>query len=184
LEKIVNSFLATMALLFLASSPFAQTRPERQVKFTSVYTNLKTECRSALTPKEEKESEEMGEDIPSLCRGYGGYQIFLGSHGAITQLQFRTKRDDEVQASETMLYSDPIYMRRVEWRLADGVPFAVIFRRDVYEENDDPMNAKKTGEVLRVIGLKDKRIDFEVDIKKTPNPNQEARRLADRAYAR
>lgn len=184
MKKIINSFLAASMLLFLAASALAQTEPVRKVRFSSAYTNLKTQCRSALTRKEEKESEEMGEDIPNLCRGYGGYEIFLGSHGAITQLQFRTKRDDEVRASETMLYSDPIYIRQVEWRLANGVPFAVIFRRDVYEENDDPMNAKKIGEVLRVIGLKDKRIDFEVEIKKTPNPNREARRLADEAYAR
>jgi len=171
-------------LLYLVASALAQTESGRKIKFSSAYTNLKTECRSALTPKEEKESEEMGEDIPSLCRGYGGYEIFLGSHGAITQLQVRTKRDDEVRVSETMLYSDPIYIRQVEWRLANGVPFAVIFRRDVYQENDDPAKAKKIGEVLRVIGLKDKRIDFEVDVKKTPNPNQEARRLADEAYTR
>lgn len=184
MKKIINGYLAASVLLFLSCSAFAQAGPKRKVKFTSVYTNLKTQCRSALTPKEEKESEEMGEDIPRLCRGYGGYQIYLGSHGAITQIQFLTKKDDEMRASETMLYSDPIYMRQVEWRLADGVPFAVIFRRDVYENNDDPMNAKKTGEVLRVIGLKDKRIDFEVDVKKTPNPNREARRLADESYAR
>jgi hypothetical protein len=70
----------------------------------------------------------------------------------------------------------------VEWRLADGVPFAVIFRRDVNDEPEDPSVRKKIGEVLRVVGLKDEKINFEVDVKKISNSNEEARRLADNAY--
>lgn len=182
---ITNALLLVLA----AGLGFAQTTPEgkRAVKFSSVYTDLKTQCGSAMTRKEEKAAEEAGQDIPSLCKGYGGYEIFLSSHGAITQLQVRVKTKKEVKevaATETMHISDAIHDRKVEWRLADGKPFAIIFRRDVNEAHEDPSNRKKIGEVLRVVGLKDESINFEVDVKATPNPNEEARRLADQAYAK
>ena len=183
MKKLV---INALSVLLAASLCFAQGTPEGEpaVKFSSVYTDLKTQCKSALTKKEEKESEERGEDTPMICKGYGGYEIFLSSHGAMTQFTVRLKTGEkEVAAQEVMYINDPIYTRKVEWRLADGVPFAVIYRRDVNEETEDVAIKNKIGEVLRVVGLKDKKIDFEVDVKKTPNPNEEARRLADRAYA-
>jgi hypothetical protein len=165
---------------------FAQATPQgKQVKFSSAYTDLKTRCKSALTKKEEKEAEKLGQDIPMVCGGYGGYEIFLASHGAMTQLAVRIKTGEEIKnvVQETLYIGDPVYTRKVEWRLANGVPFALIFRRDVNDEPEDPSVRKKIGEVLRVVGLKDEKINFEVDVKKSPNPNEEARRLADNAYA-
>lgn len=157
----------------------------KNVKFSSVYTDLKTQCRSALTKQQEREAERIGEDIPAVCKGYGGYEISLASHGTMTQFEVRIKSGNEFRSvvQETLFISDPIYTRKVEWRLADGVPFAVIFRRDINDEPEDPAMKKKIGEMLRVIGLKDDRIDFKVDVKNNPNPNEEARRLADNAYA-
>jgi hypothetical protein len=177
---IASSFLLVTCLTFAEATPPG----EGATKFSSLYTNLKTECRSALTKKEEKESERLGEDIPMVCKGYGGYEISLGSHGAMTLFEVRTKRGKEVKSvvQETLFIGDSIYTRKVEWRLADGVPFAVIYRRNVYTDDADPSEKKKIGEVLRVAGLKDEKIDFEVDVMKTPNPNEEARRLADKAY--
>lgn len=187
-EISLKKIIITVSALFLAGGlGFAQVTPEgkRKIKFSSVYTNLKTDCGSALTKKEEKEAEESGRDIPSLCKGYGGYEIFLSSDGSTTQLQVRITKGKEVQSvvQETMYIGDPIQTRKVEWRLADGVPFALIFRRDVNDEPEDPSVRKKVGEVLRVVGLKDEKINFEVDVKKSANPNEEARRLADNAYA-
>jgi hypothetical protein len=170
-----------VACLYLIPSAHAG----KSVKFSSVYTDLKTECRSALTKAEEKESERLGQDIPLVCKGYGGYEISLASHGAMTFLVVRKKtaKDDEKSPVQEMLFiSDPIYTRKVEWRLADGVPFAVIFRRDLYDDSD-PSEKKKIGEVLRVVGLKDERINYELNVKTSPYTNEEARRLADNAYA-
>jgi hypothetical protein len=184
LKKIIT---IALPLILIAGLSFAQATPggNGKVKFSSVYTNLKTECRSALTKAEEKESERIGEDIPYVCKGYGGYEISLASHGAMTFLSVQLKKgkegEDNTVASEMMHVNDGIYQRKVEWRLADGVPFAIIFRRDVQNDYADPSEAKKIGEALRVLGLKDKKIDFEVDAK-TPNANEEARRLADNAY--
>lgn len=179
---IVMSVFVVVGLCLTTDAPAGK----RAVKFSSVYTNLKTECRIAVTKQEEKEMEARGSDIPLVCKGYGGYDIFLASHGAMTQISVRKKKgreEEEYVVSETMHISDDIYMRKVEWRLADGVPFAVIFRRDVFDQNYDPGASKKIGEVLRVMGLTNKKIDFEVDVRKTPNSNEEARRLADTAYA-
>lgn len=185
MKKIVT---AALALFMAAALNQAQglSEGERTPQFTSVYTDLKRDCRSALTKKEEKEAEAIGDDIPMVCKGYGGYEIMLASHGTMTQLLVRTRKGGEVKdvVQETLYIGDPIYTRKVEWRLANGVPFAVIFRRDLMDEPDDPSMKKKIGEVLRVVGLKDERIDFEVDVKRSANPNEEARRLADNAYAK
>lgn len=181
---LINALLLCMS----AGLIFAQSTQQgkRKVNFSSVYTDLNTQCKSALTKAEEREAERIGDDIPMVCKGYGGYELLLASHGAMTQLQVRMKRGAEVESvvEETLHISDPIYGRKVEWRLADGVPFALIFRRDVNDEPDDPSMKKKIGEVLRVVGLKDKKIDFAVDVKKSANPNEEARRMADNAYDR
>jgi hypothetical protein len=184
LKKLIS--LNALLIFLAATLTFAHVEPERAraAKFSSVYTNLKTQCASALTKKEEKEAEAMGQDIPFICKGYGGYEIYLGSHGAFTQLRVERKTDKESVVTETLHISDPIYNQKVEWRLADGQPFAVIFRRDLNDEPDDPANVKKIGEALRVIGLKDKNIDFWVDVKKFANPNEEARKLADAAYTK
>jgi hypothetical protein len=181
-KTLINALLLCLA----AHLSFAQSLPQgkRNVKFSSLYTDLKTQCKSALTKEEEKEAERIGDDIPMVCKGYGGYEIYLASHGAMTQFQVRIKTGGEIKSvvEETLHISDPIYTRKVEWRLADGVPFAVIFRRGVNDEPEDSSMKKKIGEVLRVVGLKDEKIDFEVDVKKSANPNEEARRLADNAY--
>jgi hypothetical protein len=177
----------TILYLALAASLIQAQTAKPTVAFTSVYTNLKTECGSGLTPKEEKQAEAAGQDIPSVCKGYGGYEIFLASDGANAQFQVRTKSrkpEKDVAILEALYFGDGIGARKVEWRLADGKPFAVIFRIDLFGEADEQGARKKLGEQIRVVGLKNKRIDFKVDVKTTPNPNEEARRLADDGYAK
>jgi hypothetical protein len=76
--------------------------------------------------------------------------------------------------------------RKIEWRLANGKPFAVIFRIDKARREVDPAEMwrpeNKTGEYLLVNGLKGyEHIEFEVDAR-SPNANAQARDLADRAF--
>lgn len=175
-------------LLIAASLIQAQVASTKQpTTFTSVYSDLKTECGSGMTAKEEKAAEAAGQDLPAVCKGYGGYEIFITSDGANAQFQVRTKTrkaEKEVVVSEDLYVGDGIGTRKVEWRLADGKPFAVIFRTDVWGEADEQGARKKLGEQIRVVGLKNKAIDFKVDVKTTPNPNVEARRLADNGYTK
>jgi len=76
---------------------------------------------------------------------------------------------------------------RIEWRLANGKPFAVIFRIDKsksHQPEDIWSPENKSGESLVIKGLKGfEHIDFEVDAK-TPQANVKAREMADSAYVR
>lgn len=185
MKKFIITALSLFLLIGLTSVQGAREAGPA-VKFTSLYTDLNKECRSAMTKAEEEQAEKYGQDIPLVCKGYGGYEISLGSHGAMSYLIVKrkgAKEDEKAPVQEMLFISDPIYTRKVEWRLADGIPFAVIFRRDIYDDTQDPSERKKIGEVLRVAGLKDEKINFEVDVKKYPNANEEARRLADQAYS-
>jgi hypothetical protein len=57
----------------------------------------------------------------------------------------------------------------------------VIFRITKYKEIT--LSPERTGEVLMIQGLEGfPQIAHEIDVKQHPNPNQEARRLADQGY--
>jgi hypothetical protein len=74
--------------------------------------------------------------------------------------------------------------KTVEWRLADGKPFAVIIR--MYDYGDDLCQGdnKVKGESLVVRGLKGfEQIEGAVDAR-TTNANAKARELADKGYAK
>jgi hypothetical protein len=151
------------------------------VRFSSVYTGL-TKCGSGLTKKEEKEAEEHGTDIPTHCKGYGGYAIDI-SYSACSSLIRAEKGEESIfLATQALGWKQ----KTVEWRLANGKPFAVIMR--VYEYSSDDLCAtggKVIGESLIVKGLTGyDQIDEEVKVKGTPNPNVKARELADKGYAK
>lgn len=75
--------------------------------------------------------------------------------------------------------------KTVEWRLANGKPFAVIMR--VYEYAGDDLcstNGKIKSESLMVQGLKGyEHLQESVDANK-PNANVKAREVADAGYAK
>jgi hypothetical protein len=73
--------------------------------------------------------------------------------------------------------------KNVEWRLANGKPFAVIMRMYDYAGTPECNTAGKiTGSSLIVKGLKGfESIDQSVD-GNTPNANVKARELADKGY--
>lgn len=73
----------------------------------------------------------------------------------------------------------------MEWRLANGNPFACIVRITCLEEDEGGGLSlwRKVGEYLLVKGLKGySSTDFEVDVERTKNPNERARELADENY--
>lgn len=178
--------LAFVSLAFVCSvSLAARTAAPKNLPptFSSLYTNLNTECKNAFRSVGE------GQDMPLRCKGYGGYSVYIyysawGSHIAI---QSKSKSDDSPAiASQGLDYSDQ-KGRKVEWRMADGKPFAVILRISNYRENpdgDNPFQDKfKTGESLIVKGLKGyEQIDFTLDAK-SPDANVKAREMADKAYS-
>src|SRR5437899_12187681 len=105
-------------------------------KFSSLYTDTTKQCK--------------GEEPMFTCTGYGGYRLVMGIGGVFANARVESaKTGFTVSIAEHQSVGwNPV----VEWRMADGVPFAIIVRAD---ENDPDANIpKKTGEKLIVTGLK------------------------------
>jgi len=147
--------------------------------FSSSYTTL-TNCGSGMTKKEEREAEKHGSDIPSKCKGLAGYAVDI-SYSACSS-NFTLTRGDEHISLGTQAIDWP--QKTVEWRLADGKPFAVIMRVYEYAGTDLCSTAGKIkSESLMIQGLKGyEQIEGSVDAR-TPNANVKARELADKAFA-
>jgi len=173
--------LCPFLLIALGYTLRSTAAPQRKPVFSSQYTQL-TNCGSGMTRKEERQAEQNGSDIPSRCKGLAGYFIDI-SYSACSS-SFSLSRGDE-NISLAMQAID-WKQKTVEWRLADGKPFAVIMR--VYEyagnENCPDTGGKIKSESLRVQGLKGfEKIEGSVDAR-TPNANVKAREVADTGYAK
>jgi hypothetical protein len=181
-------FLVTLAIVASAAATSnknsvapARTNPVQSAPvFSSRYTAL-TKCVSGLTKKEEREAEQHGSDIPTRCKGPGGYDINI-SYSACTSEFSVDKGEESIPfATQSVAWKQ----KTVEWRLANGKPFAIIMRAYEYAANEYcAIGDKITGEFLIVKGLKGyEQIDEKVSVKGTPNPNAKARAIADKAYA-
>jgi hypothetical protein len=149
-------------------------------RFSSEYSAL-TGCGSGMTKQEEREAEKHGSDIPTKCKGYGGYYVDI-SYSACSSSFSLVKGEESISLG---MQAVNWKQKTVEWRLADGKPFAIIMRVYDYAGNDEcATGGKITGESLIVRGLKGYEIDETVDVKSTPNPNLKARELADKGYAK
>jgi hypothetical protein len=177
------AFALALTALVWFSEPTTHAQAER---FSSLYTNLKTDCQPAIKLKR---GEEYDGDMPLKCKGYGGYEIRVGYSAMSSQFSIaRIGNDSEDVVVSTMQPLNYDLKRKVEWRLANGKPFAVIYRIDLTKGTSadvDMWSAEnKTGESLVVKGLKGfEYIEFEIDAK-NPQANLKAREMADSAYAK
>src|SRR5580765_1063489 len=186
-RALMCSTTACLVFSWVVFGVWPQAGVAQARRFSSLYTDLKRDCRSAVKLKK---GEEYGSDEPLRCKGPGGYEIKIGYSASSSQFSINRigNRDEDVVVS-TMQPIEYDLKRKVEWRLANGKPFAVIYRIDLTKgDSSDPIGMwskeNKTGESLVVKGLKGfEHIDFEVDAK-TPNANQKAREMADAAYAK
>ncbi len=179
----MRSLLCVCALALSCGALLSQAARvgARAPKFASAYTDLKTQCKPLGEPS------DRGDDTPLRCKGYGGYHVQIDFSAASSHLIVMPAGGDteaHISLAEQPLGYDS--KRKIEWRLADGKPFAVILRVDKAREGLDPAEMwrpeNKAGEFLLVKGLKGhERIDYQVDAK-TTDANKEARRMADRAY--
>ena len=184
--KLASVLLIALAVVY-SSAALAQSasgRKSEAVKFSSLYTDLNRDCRNAF------KSVGEGQDMPLNCKGYGGYKIYIWYSAMAAQLAVNSLdgKYTNFLAMQKLDYSDE-KGRKIEWRLADGKPFAVILRISKYkDENAGALEyfsaQNKAGEFLIVKGLKGhEKIDFEVNVK-DGNPNEKARKLADSNYAK
>lgn len=167
-------FSALISLVTIITQGFADTSQNTSIKFSSTYTDLQKDCKDKFSDVGE------GQDMPVLCKGPGGYKIDVEFSACCEHMQ--------VEGGKDYLFLFPMQIfvtvmkRKLEWRLANGKPFAVIFRIDKYN-GDITMSPQKVGELLIIKGLSGfSNIDYEFDPKLHTNPNQEARRLADQGY--
>jgi hypothetical protein len=152
----------------------------KRPQFSSAYTNLKTQCKNPAPSSDESQHTSL------FCKGYGGYRIHIFDSAMALHINAETlDRQTSIPLAEQNLTYDR-QVRRIEWRLANGKPFAVILRAFKYSgQGQYPLQEKPTGEVLLVKGLAGyEHIDDEVDVKTTPNPNAKARELADKGHSR
>lgn len=175
----MKNFILLVVFTFLcAFSANAQV-----AKMSSVYTNLKVDCKP--------ESKVVADEVPFICKAVGGFRILINPAGAWAEtIDVVDAQKETVATLGTHGYGYSTAPKRaVEWRMANGKPFAVIFRVNTYnadkamEDGDSPYLEKyKTGEKLIVRGLTGySQIDFEVDAKEK-NANVKAQKLADENF--
>jgi len=148
--------------------------------FSSAYTDLKTQCENpAPAPNE-------GQHTSSFCKGAGAYRvhIFDSAEALNIYVQSLDGKSSIPVATQSLTWDQQ--GRKIEWRLADGKPFAVILRVFKYSgKGQYPLQEKPTGEVLLVKGLPGyEHINAEIDVRTTKNANERARQLADGDYDR
>jgi len=174
--KIRKFLYAVLAAGMFAAAISGQT-PDAKVapKFTSVYSNLNKDCRTI--------HGRNGTDDASVCRGVGGYQIRMYSAAAAFYISAEIKGKDGSFNLATTDNDFDTRKTRIEWRIANGKPFAAIIRVPKYADatSENPYFGKVIGEELVVAGLDGYDIDLSVDAKE-PNANIKARELADKAY--
>jgi len=170
------AFILAFCSILLTGNIFAQTKTAK-TKFSSVYTDLKKNCKTV------KGGE--GQDDAFDCRGVGGYRVAVWYSAAAEIMAINPPDKSDSISLDTHDIAADYSKRQIEWRLANGKPFAVIFRIDKYGEekkNDYDIFGKKIGEELKIVGLKGfENIDFTIDAK-TPDANAKARELADNAF--
>lgn len=147
-----------------------------ETKFSSAFTSFKKDCKDKFSDIEE------GQDMPMICNGPDKYKIEINYSACCEYIQIASNNNFLFNLPSQIIST--VDNRVLEWRLANGKPFAIILRIDKYN-GDIALDAKKVREVLLVKGLSEfSEINYETDIKGKSNPNQEARSLADRSYMR
>ena len=150
--------------------------PSQKLKFSSVYTNLGSDCEPMQT--------ENSNDNARLCRGTGGYKIRVWT-SSVAQMIAAYFSDDSGSINLAVLsLSADTTTSKIEWRMVNGKPFAVILVVDEYGDIDEenPYLGKKIGELVRIQGLRDlNELYFEIPVRRR-NARIAARKIADDGF--
>lgn len=153
-------------------------KPNSKIKFTSVYTKL-----DSKTCKPERKPENDMDEPSEFCTGYKGYKIYIQMHGISRFWVGREilKNDDSWRNLELPSFllsgGEPI----LEWRLANGEPFALIVRAQYDKQlfNDEKGWVNELG-VQNLRGFAP--INVSIDATKNKRANKDARAAADAGY--
>ena len=174
--KILTKAVIFCLCLFIGSA-YSQKTKKTALKFSSAYSNLGKDCKTI--------EGGGGTDGASDCRGVGGYRIHVGSAAAALYIMAEPPDKKNLIPLATQNFDFDERKTTIEWRMANGKPFAVIMRVAVYGEitEENTYFGKKIGEELIVRGLRGfEDINFEIEAK-TANANVKAREMADKAYS-
>jgi hypothetical protein len=168
-----NFILLSALVIFGAISANAQV-----AKMASVYTNLKTDCK----PETKIEADE----VPFICKAVGGFRVRIVPAGAWAEsIEIVDSKGKTITSLGTHGYGFSVTGKRMlEWRMANGKPFAVILRTNKYdmEKATESGDKYKIGEKLLIRGLEGhSQIDFEVDTKEK-NANAKSQKMADENF--
>ena len=166
----------SLAIVFLIAISAICVSAQKSTKFTSSYTSLSGKACKSYDGKD-------GQDGFTLCKGPGKYQVRVYFSATTMHIVAELKGTDDSYSLANVSLDFNQSKANVEWRLANGVPFAAIFRSPTYgEPNEYGGPGKKTGEELHVIGLKG-HDDIEATIdSKAPDANVKARAAADSKF--
>lgn len=170
--KTTRFIVIAISIFVLAAAVSAQKKP----KFTSVYTSMGAGCK-VLRGGE-------GQDDAKVCQGPGGYQVRIYSAAEATFINAEKKGTDESYPIVNVGLDFNESKVKLEWRLANDKPFAVIIRVPKYDgrTDDKPGMGKVIGEELFVSGIGDKEFIAESFDAKKPDANAKARAAADKGY--
>lgn len=170
--KFRTFIFVLIAISVLAASNSAQVKAP---KFTSIYTSLKTTCKDY--------DGSNGSDGYSICKGPAGYQVRIYYSASTTQINAEIKGKDDNFPIATANLDFKWEQLKLEWRLANGKPFAVIMRISKYAAAaDGEYFGKVIGQELVVAGLKGfESLSTKIDAK-TTGSNGLAREAAGSEY--
>lgn len=161
-------------LVAVATTVYAK---DTSVSFSSSYTYLSKECKWAYSESELTE----GQDNALVCKGYGKYQIYIYFSAMDSWLNIRLKKNADTLILDSAIGGIDEKNGVVEWRTADGVPFAVIVRRREYSSADEDRKLLKESLVVRGLDQYSE-ISGSVTVEKNINANEKARKMADEGY--
>ncbi len=176
----------TAAQINTRSTPATSSSPDSpsvsHIKFTSVYTKL-----DAASCKPIREAENDEDEVPDLCTGFKDHKIFISNHGTVTRITIGREVTSDPNAWDgsqlpSFIANEAGNGQIIEWRLADGEPFACIVRAKYPKNLIDP---DEKGEVNELVAINLKGfapINISIDAKNTSQANDEIRKKTDAAY--
>jgi len=156
-------FLAT-ALLALPLATFGAAAET----ISSAYTPLKLDACKIVTPPQ---AEEDGGAF--LCEGYGGMDVRVAEGDLRMFVSYGPNAAEQTAAQQTLPQFNTIG-ETLEWRLADGAPFATILR---FRWDSD--NGQGSTLVVTTLGKSDACHVAYVTATENPSANALARKVAD-----
>ena len=167
----------TFMIFLLVSTATTVYAKDSSVSFSSAYTYLSKECKWAYSESELTE----GQDNALACKGFGKYQIYIYFSAMDSWLSIRLRNKPDTLVLDSAIGGIDEKEGVVEWRLADGAPFAVIVRSREYSSPEEDRKLLKESLVVRGLDQYSEISGF-VLAEKNTNANEEAIKLADEGY--